>query len=434
MRILIPILVIVIAAVLGFPIWLAFIVGMIPYYGFIESTLPAQIIIQRFINPCESSAFLAIPLFVTSGVIMNYAGISRRLMDLADGLVGHLAGGLAHCNVLLSVLMGGVSGSAAADAAMESKILVPEMVRRGYDKNFSGAVTIASSLLTPIIPPGMGLIIYAMMTSTSVGKMLAAGYAPGLLGMVLMMIYVGYISKKRGYKGNREKPAAPKELGMLFVRAIWGLLLPFGLILILRIGMATATEVGALCVVYSLIVGVFFYREIKVEHIWPIIKESVMSTATVMVLLCASVPLTFFMTYETIPQKLAAFIINSNMSKVGFLLLINVIEEDSPSLIVCMYSVVFYDSMQQPKGKDNPKSFTTALFESLNSAAKKQTRFGVCSLRRVRDSNPRYISVHSISSAAPSTTRTTLHEPKLYHRGSVFASRGGCQKKTDLVK
>ncbi|MCQ2416054.1 MAG: TRAP transporter large permease [Lachnospiraceae bacterium] len=325
MRILIPILVIVIAAVLGFPIWLAFIVGMIPYYGFIESTLPAQIIIQRFINPCESSAFLAIPLFVTSGVIMNYAGISRRLMDLADGLVGHLAGGLAHCNVLLSVLMGGVSGSAAADAAMESKILVPEMVRRGYDKNFSGAVTIASSLLTPIIPPGMGLIIYAMMTSTSVGKMLAAGYAPGLLGMVLMMIYVGYISKKRGYKGNREKPAAPKELGVLFVRAIWGLLLPFGLILILRIGMATATEVGALCVVYSLIVGVFFYREIKVEHIWPIIKESVMSTATVMVLLCASVPLTFFMTYETIPQKLAAFIINSNMSKVGFLLLINVI-------------------------------------------------------------------------------------------------------------
>lgn len=325
MSILIPILVIVIAAVLGFPIWLAFIVGMIPYYGFIEATLPPQIIIQRFINPCESSAFLAIPLFVTSGVIMNYAGISRRLMDLADGLVGHLAGGLAHCNVLLSVLMGGVSGSAAADAAMESKILVPEMVRRGYDKNFSGAVTIASSLLTPIIPPGMGLIIYAMMTSTSVGKMLSAGYAPGLLGMVLMMIYVGYISKKRGYKGNREKPASPKELGRLFIRAIWGLLLPFGLIMILRIGMATATEVGALCVVYSLIVGVFLYREIKVEHIWPIIKESVISTATVMVLLCASVPLTFFMTYETVPQKLATFIINSNMSKVGFLLLINLI-------------------------------------------------------------------------------------------------------------
>ena len=325
MSILIPILVIVIAAVLGFPIWLAFIVGMIPYYGFIESTLPAQIIIQRFINPTESSAFLAIPLFVTSGVIMNYAGISRRLMDLADGLVGHLSGGLAHCNVLLSVLMGGVSGSAAADAAMESKILVPEMERRGYDKNFSGAVTIASSLLTPIIPPGMGLIIYAMMTSTSVGKMLAAGYAPGLLGMVLMMIYVGYISKKRGYKGNREKPAAPRELGTLFVRAIWGLLLPFGLIMVLRIGMATATEVGALCVVYSLIVGIFLYREIKVEHIWPIIKESVISTATVMVLLCASVPLTFFMTYEMVPQKLAAFIIESNMSKVGFLLLINLI-------------------------------------------------------------------------------------------------------------
>lgn len=325
MTVFIPLLVIVIAAVLGFPIWLSFIVGMIPYFGFLEPDLPAQIIIQRFINPVESSAFLAIPLFVTSGVVMNYAGISKRLMDLADGLVGHLNGGLAHCNVLLSVLMGGVSGSAAADAAMESKILVPEMERRGYDRNFSGAVTIASSLLTPIIPPGMGLIIYAMMTSTSVGKMLAAGYAPGLLGMVLMMIYVGYISKKRGYKGNREKPAGGKELGGLFLKAIWGLLLPFGLIMILRVGIATATEVGALCVVYSLIVGIFFYREIKWKHIWPIVKESVIATATVMILLCASVPLTYFMTYEGIPQKLANFIIGSNMSKVGFLLLVNVI-------------------------------------------------------------------------------------------------------------
>lgn len=325
MTVFIPLLVIVIAAVLGFPIWLSFIVGMIPYFGFLEPSLPAQIIIQRFINPVESSAFLAIPLFVTSGVVMNYAGISRRLMDLADGLVGHLNGGLAHCNVLLSVLMGGVSGSAAADAAMESKILVPEMERRGYDRNFSGAVTIASSLLTPIIPPGMGLIIYAMMTSTSVGKMLSAGYAPGLLGMAMMMTYVGYISKKRGYKGNREKPAGRKEVAALFVKAIWGLLLPFGLIMILRVGIATATEVGALCVVYSLIVGVFFYREIKWKHLWPIVKESVIATATVMILLCASVPLTYFMTYEGIPQKLANFIIGSNMSKVGFLLLVNVI-------------------------------------------------------------------------------------------------------------
>ena len=123
MTILIPILVIVVVAVLGFPIWLSFIVGMISYFGVLEPSLPAQIIIQRFINPTESSAYLAIPLFVTSGVIMNYSGISRRLMDLADALVGHLPGGLAHCNVLLSVLMGGVSGSAAADAALPISFL-----------------------------------------------------------------------------------------------------------------------------------------------------------------------------------------------------------------------------------------------------------------------------------------------------------------------
>ena len=325
MNIAIPILFIVVAAIIGMPIWLAFLVGMIPYFGFLEPMMPAQIIMQQFIKNAESYSLLAIPLFVTSGVIMNYAGLSRRLMDFADAVCGHLAGGLAHVNVVLSVLQGGCSGSAAADAAVDCKILVPEMVRRGYGREYSGAVTVASSLLTPIIPPSMGLIIYAMMTNTSVGKMLAAGYAPGLLGMAFMMIYVAWSSKKRGYKGSRTKPAPFKECVVLFIKAFWGLMMPLGLIMVLRIGLATATEVGALAVLYGLLVGVFFYKEIKLEHIKPIVIESVVSTACVMVLLCASSPLTFFLTYETVPQKLATFILDSNMSKVGFILTINVV-------------------------------------------------------------------------------------------------------------
>ena len=325
MNILIPVLFIVVAAIIGMPIWMAFLVGMIPYFGFLEPMMPAQIIMQQFMKNTESYSLLAIPLFVTSGVIMNYAGLTKRLMDLADAIVGHLSGGLAHVNVVLSVLQGGCSGSAAADAAVESKILVPEMVRRGYGREYSGAVTVASSLLTPIIPPGMGLIIYAMMTNTSVGKMLAAGYAPGLLGMVLMMIYVAWSSKKRGYGGSRSKPASLKECAVLLVKAFWGLLMPFGLIMILRIGLATATEVGALAALYSLLVGVVFYREIKWKHVVPIIVESVVSTACVMILLCASTPLTYFLTYEGVPQMLANFIVNSELSKVGFILLVNVV-------------------------------------------------------------------------------------------------------------
>ena len=325
MNILIPVLCIVVAAMLGMPIWLAFMVGMIPYFGFLEPMMPAQIIMQQFMKNTESYSLLAIPLFVTSGVIMNYAGLSRRLMDFADAVCGHLAGGLAHVNVVLSVLQGGCSGSAAADAAVDCKILVPEMVRRGYGREYSGAVTVASSLLTPIIPPGMGLIIYAMMTNTSVGKMLAAGYAPGLLGMALMMVYVSWSSKKRGYKGSRSKPAPLKECAKLFLKAFWGLMMPFGLIMVLRIGLATATEVGALAVIYGLVVGIFFYKEIKWEHVKDIVVESVVSTACVMVLLCASTPLTYFMTYEGVPQLLANFILDANLSKVAFILLINVV-------------------------------------------------------------------------------------------------------------
>lgn len=324
MNIAIPIICIVVLAFLGVPIWLAMICGLIPYFGMLEA-IPAQIIMQRVINTVESASYLAIPLFVTSGVIMNYAGISGRLLDLADALVGHLAGGLGHCNVLLSVLMGGVSGSAAADAAMESKILVPEMEKRGYDREFSGAVTIASSLITPIIPPGMGLIMYAFATNTSVGQMFLAGYAPGLLAMVLQMIYVYRVSKKRGYKGSRTKMASAKEIGRLTWRAVPALILPFGLIMMLRFGMATATEVGAICAVYALFVGTFIYREIKFRHVWKMIVESVTGTATVMVLIAAAQPLSYFMTYEGIPQKLASSILDSGMSKWSFVLLVNII-------------------------------------------------------------------------------------------------------------
>ena len=322
---MIPLATMVFLAVLGMPIWLALLAGALPYFMFLEPMLPVQIIIQRFVTPVESTSYLAIPLFITAGVIMNYSGISKRLMDLADALVGHLTGGLGHVNIVLSVLMGGISGSAAADAATESKILVPEMEKRGYGREFSGAVTIASSLLTPIIPPGMGLIIYAFVTSTSVGRMFAAGYVPGLIGMILMMIYVYFASKKRRYKGSRKHMAPICEIGKLTLKAIWALMLPLGIILALRIGAVTATEAGAVCAIYSIIIGVFVYRELKWKHVWSIIKESLYGTGIVMILICCASPLGYFMTYESIPQGLAEAISALNLNRFTFLLIVNVI-------------------------------------------------------------------------------------------------------------
>lgn len=154
-------------------------------------------IFQKMVSQGESFTLLAVPFFVAVGVIMNYSGIATRLMNVADMITGRMVGGLAQSNVVLSALMGGVSGSANADAAMEVKMLVPEMTKRGYSKGFSAGVTAASAALTPIIPPGICLIFYGSLANVSVAKMFLADYGPGLFLMVLLMAAVYLVAKKR---------------------------------------------------------------------------------------------------------------------------------------------------------------------------------------------------------------------------------------------
>ncbi len=322
--ILIPVVIIVVLMLMNAPIWLALFGGMLPYFFFLGDGLPAQILIQRFVATTESSSYLAVPFFITAGAIMNRAGLSEKMLDFADALVGHLRGGLAHVNILLSVLMGGVSGSAAADAAMESKILVPEMERRGYDLEFSAAVTVASSLITPIIPPGMGLIIYSMAAGVSVGRMFAAGYVPGILCMIGFMAYVWYVAKKRNYLPSREKMASVGEIFKLFRHAIWALLMPLGLLMALRAGLLTASETGAACCLYCLLIGTIVYKRFGVKDIVPTIVESVMGTASVMTIMCAANILAYFLSYESIPRLLTEMIVSAGVGKAGFLLIVNI--------------------------------------------------------------------------------------------------------------
>ena len=153
-----PLIILLVLFVIGFPIGFALMLCVVPYFA-LAAGIPMDVIIQRFIASTESTSLLAIPFFITAGSIMNCSGITERLLDVCDLLVGHVRGGLGHVNILLSTIMGGLSGSCAADAAQDCKILVPEMLKRGYDEEFSAAITIASSLITPIIPPGMGLLL-----------------------------------------------------------------------------------------------------------------------------------------------------------------------------------------------------------------------------------------------------------------------------------
>lgn len=326
LAILIPTLCIVGLMILGVPVWIAMFVGVIPYFTSLNGlNFSAATVVQRMIATTEQSTYLAIPFFVTAGAIMNYCGISRRLMDLADAFVGHFKGGLAQVNVVLSALMGGLSGSAASDAAQDCKILVPEMSKKGYDIEFSAAVTVASSLITPIIPPGMGLITYAMLANVSVGKMFAAGYLPGILTTVAMMVLVYVICKKKNYKGSRTKMAPLKEICALFIKAFWALTIPFGLFMALRAGVFTATECGAICAVFAVIIGAFFYKDLKWEHAWPILQESFLGTATVMMTCAGATTMSYWLSVERIPNQLAQLIVNANLPDIAFLLFVELI-------------------------------------------------------------------------------------------------------------
>jgi len=339
--ILIPILTIVIMGVFNCPLWLSFTSGVMVYFMCLHPELVPQILAQRMVAVAENSSFLAIPFFITAGCMMDYSGIAKRLMDLADGLVGHTRGGLGHVNVLLSILMGGVSGSAAADAALECKLLVPEMMKKGYSKEYASAVTLASSMITPIIPPGIGLIMFAFVTQTSVGRLLAAGYVPGIITGLFFMAYVAWYAKKHNIGRSREKKASAMEVLKLTLDGFWALLMPFGLIMGLRFGLFTATEAGAFCAVYAFIIGKFIYKELKWKHFWPIVKESVVGTATVMILFCAANVLSYYLTYERIPATLSSFILGMHLSQqtfllltVAILLLIGMFMEGSPAILI----------------------------------------------------------------------------------------------------
>jgi tripartite ATP-independent transporter DctM subunit len=197
------------------------------------------------------------------------------------------------------------------------------MIKRGMSPAFSAAVTASSSVISPIIPPGIGLIIYAFIANASVGKMFIAGYVPGLMMCIALMITVSIVAKRRGYEPTRERRASFGEIFRQFRHSSWALFLPFGIILGLRFGMFTPTEAGAMTVVYSLIVGFFVYKELRIEHLPTIIVESVLGTAAVMLIICAASAFGYYMSWEQLPQKVTEHLLTITKNPMLLLLIIN---------------------------------------------------------------------------------------------------------------
>ena len=281
---------------------------------------------QRIFSGISMFSLLAIPFFIMSGSVMNYGGISDKMMDFAECLTGHMRGGLAQVNVLLSMLMGGCSGSANADCAMQSKMLVPEMEKRGYSKAFSAAITAASSAATPVIPPGVNLIVFCLIAQASLGRVFAAGYVPGIMMAVSMMITVAIIAKKRNYPTSRDKFPHPMELIKQAITSFWGLFFPLGIILGIRFGMFTPSEGGAFAVLYCFVIGKFVYKKLSLkEHLIPILLDSISGTSSVVLIMVAANTFGNYMSWINLPKIVASAILGFTANKYVFLMLCNLV-------------------------------------------------------------------------------------------------------------
>lgn len=325
MHALFPVILLFILFFLDIPIGFALMGSSLFYFMFLNDTMAMNMVIQRFATSVESFPYLAVPFFIMVGSVMNYSGISHELMNMAEVLAGHMKGGLAQVNCLLSAMMGGISGSANADAAMQSKMLVPEMTKKGFSKPFSAAVTAASSSVSPVIPPGTNLILYALIANVSVGEMFLAGYTPGILMTIALMITVYIISVKRGYKPAREKRATAIEILKQFIKSIWALAIPFGIILGMRLGMFTPTEAGGIAVLFCFVVGFFVYKKLKLKHIPLILMDTVKSTGSVMIIIASAKVFGYYLTLERIPQIITEALMNFTDNKFVLLMVINLL-------------------------------------------------------------------------------------------------------------
>ncbi|WGO97279.1 TRAP transporter large permease [Saccharophagus degradans] len=290
----------------------------------IDSLPAVTTLAQRMSAGMDSFALLAIPFFIFSGFLMGQGGIARRLIDFAKVLVGQLPGGLAFVNVIACALFGSISGSAVAATSAIGGFMIPAMNKEGYDKNFNTAVTVTASTTGMLIPPSNILIIYSLASGgVSIAALFIAGYLPGILVAVSLMCVCGIYAKRRGYPvGQRESFATAIKKTVGAIPSLFLVVLVIGGIIG---GYFTPTEAGAIAVVYSLVLSMVIYKEIKPNQIPVILTKSVTTTAIVMLLIGASAAMSWLLSYENIPQEISAGLLGITENKIILLLLINVL-------------------------------------------------------------------------------------------------------------
>lgn len=280
-----------------------------------------KMVSQRFYAGLDMFTLMAMPFFIFAGAIMNKSGITHRLVKFSNTLVGHLQGGLAHANIVASIFFSGMTGAAVSDTAAIGTMLIPAMEEDGYDKDFSAAVTAASSIIGPTIPPSNMMVIYGSLMSVSIAGLFAAGFVPGLLIAIFLMILSGFISKKRGYpKSGR---SSLKQILIAAKEAILPLLMPIIILGGILTGIFTPTEAAAVAVGYAFIIGFFVLRTLKLRDIPDLLYQTGKTTGVVFLIIGSASILGWVLTMERVPEAVAAgFLSVSNNPNIILLLIL----------------------------------------------------------------------------------------------------------------
>ena len=287
-----------------------------------KGTASISIVPLNLFSGASSFPLLAIPLFILAGGLMETSGISLRLVNLANSMVGFIRGGLAMVTVVATMIQSEISGSSVADAAAIGNVVIPAMEKRGYPRALSAAIVSNAASAAILIPPSIPMIIYAWMAETSVAKLFVAGFLPGFIACGAMMVLSYYYARK--YNLPVEQKFSMRQIGKSTLEAFWALSIPAVIWGGIFLGIATATEVAALAVLAAFVIGVFIYRELPTKETVRVLKDAAGQTAVVMLIVASSAVLGWYLTSEQIPQKFARMILETTSNKYLILLFLNI--------------------------------------------------------------------------------------------------------------
>ena len=303
---------------IGYAIGIATLITLISF-----SNIPITMIAQNAVAGVDSFPLLAIPFFMLAGNLMSSGGIAKRLVDFFESIIGHITGGLGMVTVVVCMFFAAISGSAVATVSAVGAFMIPEMVKHGYSKSFSAALTAAAGTIGVIIPPSVPFVIYGVVSGSSITELFTAGFLPGILMGVALIIICYIVSKKNGYKGT-DKKISLKDILISFKKAFWAILSPVIILGGIYSGKFTPTEAAVISVVYSFVVGIFIYKELDFKGAYTAFKDAIVVNGATTFMVGLSTAFAALLTMEQIPAKIASFILSISNNSFIVLLLINI--------------------------------------------------------------------------------------------------------------